>query len=94
MGGQAACGPPLLCAGVLISLQAHSMCEQQDKPSGTYDMMDLRSKPNRRAQGIINKANSSPGWVAQWIEHQPTNQRVASSIPIQGTCLGCRPGPQ
>ena len=32
--------------------------------------------------------------MAQWIEHQPVNQRVASSIPNQGTCLGGRPGPQ
>ena len=31
--------------------------------------------------------------VAQWIEHWPENQRVASSIPNQGTCLGCGPGP-
>ena len=30
--------------------------------------------------------------VAQWIE--PVNQRVTSSIPSQGTCLGCGPGPQ
>ena len=32
--------------------------------------------------------------VAQWIVCQPVNQRVAGSIPSQGTCLGCRPGPQ
>ena len=32
--------------------------------------------------------------VAQWTELQPANQRVASLIPSQGTCLGCRPGPQ
>ena len=32
--------------------------------------------------------------VAQWIECQPVNQRVTGSIPSQGTCLGCRPGPQ
>ena len=32
--------------------------------------------------------------VAQWIEHQPVNQRVAGGIPSQGTCLGCGPGPQ
>ena len=32
--------------------------------------------------------------VAQWTEHGPVNQRVASSIPSQGTCLGCGPGPQ
>ena len=32
--------------------------------------------------------------VVQWIEHRPSNQRVVSSIPSQGTCLGCGPGPQ
>ena len=32
--------------------------------------------------------------VAQWIEHWPTNLRVAGLIPSQGTCLGCGPGPQ
>ena len=32
--------------------------------------------------------------VAQWIECQPANQRVTSSIPSQGTCLGCRAGSQ
>ena len=31
--------------------------------------------------------------VAQWIEPGPANQRVMGSIPSQGTCLGCRPGP-
>ena len=32
--------------------------------------------------------------VAQWIEHWPGNHRIAGSIPSQGTCLGCGPGPQ
>ena len=31
--------------------------------------------------------------VAQWMEHLPVNERVANSIPSQGTCLGCGPGP-
>ena len=31
--------------------------------------------------------------VAQWIERQPVNQKLAGSIPCQGTCLGCGPGP-
>ena len=31
--------------------------------------------------------------VAQWTERLTAKQRVASSIPSQGTCLGCRPGP-
>ena len=32
--------------------------------------------------------------VAQWDGHHPANQKVTGSIPSQGTCLGCRPGPQ
>ena len=32
--------------------------------------------------------------VAEWIECQPVNQRVANLIPSQGTRLGCGPGPQ
>ena len=32
--------------------------------------------------------------VAQWTECWPANQRVAGSIPSQGTCLNCGPGPQ
>ena len=32
--------------------------------------------------------------VAQWIQCQPENQRVAGSIPSQGTGLCCGPGPQ
>ena len=32
--------------------------------------------------------------VAQWIEHWPANQGVTGSIPSQGRCLGCGPGPQ
>ena len=32
--------------------------------------------------------------MAQWIECRPVKQRVAGSIPSQGTCLGCGPGPQ
>ena len=31
--------------------------------------------------------------MTQWIECQPANQRVAGSVPSQGTCLGFRPGP-
>ena len=32
--------------------------------------------------------------VAQRVEHQTANQKVAGSIPGQGTCLGFGPGPQ
>ena len=32
--------------------------------------------------------------MAQWIEHWPTDRRVAGSIPSQDTCLGCGAGPR
>ena len=32
--------------------------------------------------------------VAQWIDCQPVNQKVAGLITGQSTCLGCRWGPQ
>ena len=42
----------------------------------------------------LQKTHCCPGWCGSvdWV--QAVNQRVASSIPCQGTCLGCRPGPQ
>ena len=32
--------------------------------------------------------------VVQWTECAPVNQMITGSIPSQGTCLGCGPGPQ
>ena len=40
------------------------------------------------------KTEACPGCVAQWTECQHENPRVTGSIPSQGTCLGCGPGPQ
>ena len=42
----------------------------------------------------LKSVNGALAGVVQWIEHWPANQRLSSSIPSQGTCLGCRPGPQ
>ena len=42
----------------------------------------------------ISLHKKSQPWLAQWIECRPANQRVTNSIPSQGTCLGCRLGPQ
>ena len=42
----------------------------------------------------IKREETALTGVAQWIEHQPANQRVISSIPSQGTCLGYWAGPQ
>ena len=41
----------------------------------------------------ISSAYYALAGVAQWIKCQPANQRVICSIPSQGTCLGCGPGP-
>ena len=41
---------------------------------------------------LKNKLFVALAAVAQWVGHQPAYQRVASSIPSQGTCLGCGPG--
>ena len=43
---------------------------------------------------IFKKNNFYSGQCAQWIEDQPAEWKVASSIPGQGTCLGCGPGHQ
>ena len=32
--------------------------------------------------------------VAQLVEHCPSKQKAAASIPGQGTRLGCRPSPR
>ena len=55
-------------------------------------------KEGRRQKGQIKRhikrENIFLAGVAQWIECQPSNQRVTGSIPSQGTGLGCGPGPQ
>ena len=38
------------------------------------------------AESLLKTEDSALAGVAQWIECQPVNQKVA--------CLGCRPGPQ
>ena len=38
------------------------------------------------------RAHIALAGVVQRVERQPVNQRVSSSIPSQGTCLGCGPG--
>ena len=44
--------------------------------------------------GYLSKESSALAGVAQCIERRPVSQKVAGSIPGQGTCLGCRPGPR
>ena len=43
---------------------------------------------------LFKKLKTALAGVAQWIDCRPANQKVAGSIPSQGTCLCCGPGPQ
>ena len=43
---------------------------------------------------LLKKNSLALAGVSQWIERGPAKQRVAGSIPSQGTCLGCGPGSQ
>ena len=52
------------------------------------------TEPRRPGPSALFKTMLALAGIAQWIECRTVNQRVASSIPSQGTCLGCGPGPQ
>ena len=54
---------------------------------------DAIKKLRNSTVGYLNNFYIALAGVAQWIECQPANQRVTGSIPSQGSCLGCRPGP-
>ena len=49
---------------------------------------------NKKLEDLPKDKKTAMAGVAQWIECWPTNQRVAGSVPSQGTCLGCGRGPQ
>ena len=78
-------------------VSSHSYCRlSRDHPQSVVIQNDFKHQDtkmnengprNQKCQGVL-------AGVAQWTEHQPGNQRVTSSIPSQGTCLGCRPCPQ
>ena len=75
-------------------------------PSSLFSFLSLKSKnknifkmTNNRAKFIETrlmheKISLALAGVTQWIECWPSNQRVTSSIPSQGTYLGCKPCPQ
>lgn len=43
---------------------------------------------------IFLKSKNHSASVAQLVEHHPVHEDIAGSIPGQGSCLGCRFGPQ
>ena len=56
--------------------------EKNDKLKESWEMNCIKIKVDTLAG------------VAQWIECWPAKQKVSGSIPSQGTCLSCGPGPQ
>ena len=66
-------------------------------PEDKVGLLYIYMCPNKaHAMYILQllKYTSALGGVAQQIDCRPENQRVVGSIPSEGTCLGCRPGPQ
>ena len=55
---------------------------------------NLNERKRTMAFIAFRRVGSALAGVAQWFECWPAKQEVASLIPRQGTCLGCRPGPQ
>ena len=62
-----------------------------ESQNGLNPISDFSDRLDERALEIEGRLALARG--AQWTECWPTNQRVAGSIPSQGTCLCCRPGP-
>ena len=62
--------------------------------------IDFREREEEREREREGEREGEPkreralAGVAQWVDSWPLNQRVGGSIPKQGTCLGCWPGPQ
>ena len=75
--------------------------DNRNSEMGEISMNMERHEPSEGLKGVglwsvggIWIKNGNKAGIAQWIECGPVNQRVACSIPSQGTCLGCGPSPQ
>ena len=85
--GKSQIGNILGFAGHLVSAANVQLCSQSMKVV-TKESVYLYPR-----KSLFRKSRALAG-VAQWIEHGPAKQRVAGSIPSQGTCLGGGPGPR
>ena len=65
--------------------------EQENRTHKDAEMIQIIELVNQTSKKLLKVALAG---VAQWIECQPANQRVAGLTPSQVTCLGCSPGPQ
>ncbi|XP_053525726.1 glycosyltransferase 1 domain-containing protein 1 isoform X8 [Artibeus jamaicensis] len=105
--GDAAGRPPrgpeaLRRSGQQLRLRGHVRCHPGGNGAGGAGAgqehpRERRGGPARSHGAAVfrpSEENRVLAGVAQWIECRPLNQRVSSSIPSRGTCLGCGPGPQ
>ena len=86
----------------LLSTSCFQNADGQTDSSGQYPGKVCAQGP----QGLLRdngrllkfgnqiKKKSALAGVAHRMEHLSVNQTVVGLIPHQGTCLGCRPGPQ
>ena len=58
-----------------------------------YTMLYYFKEVKNTTEMPKKKKKSALAGVAQWMERWLANQRVAGSIPSQGTCLDWGPGP-
>ena len=75
--------PTILFITFLKAVNVHSKNSKIKK-------LKIKQKNKLKNKSVL----SCPGWCSSvdWV--QAANQRVAGSIPSQGTCLRCRPGTQ
>ena len=72
-------GPMGMDNGVEIDCGEGGEAGESKWGEGNVGQLELKNK---------KKNKMALAGVVQWIEHQPVNQRLAGSMPHQGTCLG------
>ena len=75
------------------SLHGEGNHQQTNKKPTEWEMF-ANQISNKSLLSRIHKEILALTGMAQWTKCLPMNQRVAGSIPSQGTCLGFGPGPQ
>ena len=77
-----------------LNLQPIYVLWRGNRPTAFQFMGWCSNRLSRLARANLRVLKLALAPVARWIECRPVNWEVASSIPSEGTCLGCGPGPQ
>ena len=57
------------------------------------EIEDMKKKQSKMKNALAKMMSRALTGMAQLDEHRATKQKFTSSIPGQGTCLGCKPNP-